>query len=102
MRTRRLSLIVVIVAALALGSWVNSLLPDATAIADRPYVRHGTIGQRVSMRTGDVTVTRVRTAHIVTTALQKGSTTGVWVVVDLTWTAHHEPSPLYGPVPRGH
>lgn len=84
----------IVIAALWLGSLVTSLLPDPQAVYEAPFVSTGGIGDTVTTRTVDVTVTGVRAGPEVFNGLDVATTTGAWLVVDLTWTAHEETTAL--------
>jgi len=80
-----------VVCALALGTWVNSLLPNRTDTLSQPFDRHGAPGESVTIRTGTVEVTRVSAAPSVRDAAGRTATsTGLFVVATLRFTASGE------------
>lgn len=83
-----------VVLALVVGSAITQLLPAASDVYRRPYEHHGRLGQAVVLRTGTVTVTGLRSAAQVSANGNVAQSSGLWLVVDLTWTASTEPSPL--------
>lgn len=89
-----------VVAALFVGSYLKGHLPTPESFRDAPYLHAATVGQRVSLRTADVTVTGVQAAKRVEHLGTVGQTPGVWLVVDLTWAARDQPALLAGSAPR--
>lgn len=89
MNRRSLLLVATIVAALALGTWINSLMPSRTDILDRPFLRQGSVGQPVRIRTGTVMVLGVDGSRQLTDPSTKeyAKTTGVFVVATVQYEA---------------
>ena len=69
-------------AALLLGSWLTTQLPDRDTVAAAPFLRPGKVGQDVELRTGTVKVTNVRSAAEVKLD-SVATTSGIWLVVTL-------------------
>lgn len=87
---------VLLVAALATGRAVEGLMPAETE-ASQPFERAGGVGEPVETRWGTVEVTAVEGSTRIADSLGTGRiTTGVYVVVDWTYTAAGEPQiPAY-------
>lgn len=85
---------VLVVAALFIGSFVGQLFPTTDDIHNRPFLHEARLGEPVRLRTGTVTAT----SYVLPEELSSGGsvavTTGAWLVVQLTWLAHDEPTPL--------
>lgn len=92
--------VLLVIAALFVGTLVADRVPDAQAVLDARYERHGAVGDPVPMRTGTVTVTGVRSAKQVSSFADTATTRGVWVVLDLTWRPSTEPFILSGDAAR--
>lgn len=83
------------VAALALGAWIEKLLPSTSDVLDRPFERTAAVNEVVELRTARLIATRVRTAESVEDALGTVyRTTGVFVVVDLQYKPLEDPQGL--------
>lgn len=78
--------VLLVVAALGLGSVVTSRLPQPEDVTDQPFVHRGTVGQRVDLRSMSYTLTGVDAAKHVDTGVGKGSSTGLWLLVTLDAT----------------
>lgn len=93
---RQAAFAVLLVAALATGRAVETLMPvdDETAA---PFERAGGVGERVETRWGDVEVTSVAgSTRIEDASGATRVTSGVYLVVDWTYTAAGEPQiPAY-------
>lgn len=87
---------IIVLGALSVGLVIDRSLPSTEAILNAPFVTSVGVGETSHMRTGDVTVTDVRTASTVMTQLGTMRTSGVWLVVDLEITAAKEPWTLTG------
>ena len=99
-RRRRLSrwlTIPALVAALLFGSWAVSHLPTSSSVANAQFIRSGTVGQSVDLRTGSVKVTGVRSAAEIQSGNQVATTPGIWLVVDVDFTPRNEPRNLLPP-----
>ena len=83
-----------VVAALFVGSAITERIPTADAVFEGRFSHHAAVGEAVTLRTGTITVTDVRTAATVSYNGNVARTTGLWVVIDLEWTAAREPRPL--------
>lgn len=89
-----------VVAALFVGSFVTSRLPQPDQLlAGAPFLRNGVIGAPVRLRTADVTVQRVQPAKRVELYGQVASSPAIFLVVDVVWAARGEPSTLAGSSP---
>ena len=89
-----------VVAALFVGSFVTSRLPQPDKLlGETPFLRDGVVGQPVRLRTADVTVERVQAAKRVELHGQVAESSGVWLVFDVVWAARSEPSQLAGTSP---
>lgn len=89
-RGRQLGVGALILAALATGRAVTTALPVDTTIDD-PFVRPGSVGTTVDLRYASVVADAPEGATQLDAAGALLATTGVWVVVPLTITAHGEP-----------
>lgn len=99
-RRRRLSrwlTIPALTAALLFGSWAVSHLPTSSSVTNDQFLRAGTVGQPVDLRTGSVKVTRVRSAAEIQSGNQVATTPGIWLVVDVDFTPKNEPRSLLSP-----
>ena len=99
-RRRRLSrwlTIPALVAALLFGSWAVSHLPTSSSVTNDQFLRAGTVGQPVDLRTGSVKVTGVRSAAEIQSGNQVATTPGIWLVVDVDFTPRNEPRNLLPP-----
>lgn len=87
----------VLVAALALGTYITGFLPSPDSVWKAPIERTASMGEAVELRTFTATVTGVdgapESVHLGTVS----ATSGLWVLVDLEYRAHDEPS-YVGPV----
>ncbi|NDL59461.1 hypothetical protein [Phytoactinopolyspora mesophila] len=97
-RTRRsvagsVSVAAIIAAVLVIGHALDRVLPDSDDAA-RPFERAGVVGEPLDLRYGTIEIG----APVGSTRLDSGSrtfsTTGVYVVVPITFTAAHEPQTL--------
>ena len=99
-RRRRLSrwlTVPALTAALLFGSWAVSHLPTSSSVANAQFIRSGTVGQSVDLRTGSVKVTGVRSAAEIQSGNQVAKTPGIWLVVDVDFTPRNEPRSLLSP-----
>ncbi|MBB1587617.1 MAG: hypothetical protein HG423_012715 [Propionibacterium sp.] len=99
-RRRRLSrwlTVPALTAALLFGSWAVSHLPTSSSVANAQFIRSGTVGQPVDLRTGSVKVTGVRSAAEIQSGNQVAKTPGIWLVVDVDFTPRNEPRDLLSP-----
>lgn len=99
-RRRRLSrwlTVPALTAALLFGSWALSHLPTSSSVANAQFIRSGTVGQSVDLRTGSVKVTGVRSAAEIQSGNQVAKTPGIWLVVDVDFTPRNEPRDLLSP-----
>ena len=99
-RRRRLSrwlTVPALTAALLFGSWAVSHLPTSSSVANAQFIRSGTVGQSVDLRTGSVKVTGVRSAAEIQSGNQVAKTPGIWLVVDVDFTPRDEPRNLLSP-----
>jgi hypothetical protein len=88
----RLAATVLLVTALAVGSFVAARSPETdTDSRERPFVRTGSVGQPVSARTFDATVLGVRGAATLVQRGTKHDTSGVWVIVRIRLVAREKP-----------
>jgi hypothetical protein len=85
----RAGLGVALVAALALGRWIDQAWPT-DRMADASYVRTGGVGDRVSLRWADLRVEGVTGSTRLATTSSVVTTAGVWLVVDVTLWAKKE------------
>lgn len=85
---------ILVVAALFVGAALTSWIPTANDVFERPFRHTASVGDAVDLRTGTVTVTQVRTAKELRLRGQRAVTTGVWVVLDLSWRARDKPTQL--------
>lgn len=94
-----LSTIILVVAALAVGSVVTERLPQADAVGEAPFVHTAALGEPVSLRTGTVTVDGVSASPIVRqggTSISAYSAAGTFLAVRVTFVALREPgAPSY-------
>ena len=86
-----------LVAALLFGSWAVSHLPTSSSVTNDQFLRAGTVGQPVDLRTGSVKVTGVRSAAEIQSGNQVATTPGIWLVVDVDFTPRNEPRNLLPP-----
>jgi hypothetical protein len=87
---RRAGVGVLILAALAVGGWVNARVPD-TDHRERPFLTTGTMGRPVDARAFHVTVLGVRGTMKLGRAGQWHDTGGVWVLVRVRLVSRDEP-----------
>lgn len=90
---------VLVAAALFVGSFVTERIPALDRFGETPFLREGSVGAPVRLRTADVTVERVQTAKRVELFGQVSQSSGVWLVVDVVWASRGEPSQLSGTSP---
>lgn len=88
-RFSRCLMVLSLTAALLLGSWLTTQLPDHDTVASAPFLRPGKVGQDVEFRTGTVKVTNVRSAAEVKLD-SVATTSGIWLVVTLDFTPKGE------------
>ncbi len=99
-RRRRLSrwlTVPALTAALLFGTWAVTHLPTSSSVANAQFIRSGTVGQSVDLRTGSVKVTGVRSAAEIQSGNQVAKTPGIWLVVDVDFTPRNEPRDLLSP-----
>ncbi|MDT0165008.1 hypothetical protein Q9R32_05510 [Actinotalea sp. AC32] len=82
-----------VLAALVVGQVVRSALPSEDA-ASAPFERVGDVGEPVPLRYATVTVGAAEGSTVVEQLGTSMSTTGVWLSVPVTITAHGEPRTL--------
>lgn len=82
--------VLVIIGALLVGSWITSMLPSLDRVGRGPFERHAKVGDETEFRLGTVRVDRVQTASTVEQFGKVAGTPGVWMVVDLHFTAAGE------------
>ncbi|MEL4503877.1 hypothetical protein AAEX63_03135 [Luteococcus sp. H138] len=87
MKRRQAATAVAVLAALSVGSVVDERLQDPNEVLERPYDHHAALGDEVAMRTGTVVVHGVDGAAKVRTFKTLASTPGVWLLVDVSFTA---------------
>ena len=85
-----------VIVALLVGSTLTRHLPDPNEFRDAPYPVAGVLGEPVRLRTGEITLTGVRSARTVEIFGNVAATTGVWLVVDVTYEPLHEPGLMAG------
>lgn len=83
--------ILLVIAALGLGSVVTSRLPQPDDVMNAPFLRSGGPGDRVELRTMSYTLTGVDAAKRVDAGLRTGVSTGLWLVVSLEATPRSQP-----------
>ena len=91
---RTLGVVAVVIAAMAIGRVLTDHFPDEDQVAE-PFVRHGSLGETVHLRYGDVRVDGVRVA----TRLEGADAVvaaGRFLIVDLTYRASGEPRRFLG------
>lgn len=88
MRLTRTGLLTAFIVVLALwvGSMVTSWLPDPQKVYSDSFFTPGRVGNTVTIRSYEVTVTGVRAGLEAATDSQVSLTRGLWLVVDLTWS----------------
>ena len=99
-RRRRLSrwlTVPALTAARLCGSWAACNLRTSSSVANAQFIRSGTVGQPVDLRTGSVKVTGVRSAAEIQSGNQVAKTPGIWLVVDVDFTPRNEPRDLLLP-----
>ncbi|MFT3888446.1 MAG: hypothetical protein QM713_09840 [Arachnia sp.] len=90
-----------VVAALFIGSQITTHLPQPEfVLGEAPFLSKADVGEPVRLRTGDVTVTGVRSAKRVELYRQVAESPGVWLVVDLTWAPRDAPSGVPADAPE--
>ncbi|WP_166355479.1 hypothetical protein [Phytoactinopolyspora limicola] len=82
-----------LVVALALGQAVERFLPSRDDTL-RPFERAGVVGEPLSLRYGTIEVGQPDGSTVLHAPGGVYSTTGVYVVVPITFTAKGEPQPL--------
>jgi hypothetical protein len=78
---------VALVAALALGRWIEQAWPSGEMDV-RSYERTGGVGDRLSLRYADLRVEGVTASTSLATGSEVAATTGTWLVVDATLWAN--------------
>lgn len=91
---RTVGVVAVVIAAMAVGRLLTDHLPDEERVAE-PFVRHGSVGETVSLRYGDVQVTGVRVARVLDGA-DAVVAAGRFLIVDLAYRAKGEPRRFLG------
>ena len=91
---RTLSVVAVVIAAMAIGRVLTDHFPDEDQVA-APFVRHGSLGETVHLRYGDVRVDGVRVATRLEGA-DAVAAAGRFLIVDLTYRASGEPRRFLG------
>lgn len=91
---RTLGVVAVVIAAMAIGRLLTDHFPDEERLAG-PFVRHGTLGETVHLRYGDVRVTGVRVAPRLDGA-DAVVAAGRFLIVDLAYRAKGEPRRFLG------
>jgi hypothetical protein len=81
---------VALIAALALGRWIDTAWPSGD-LDVRSYERTGGVGDRVSLRYADLRVENVTAGTQLATGEEVADTAGVWLVLDVTLWAKDEP-----------
>lgn len=91
---------ILVVAALFLGSFIVDRLPKSDSLlSETPFLRAGTLGEPVSLRTAEVTVAKVQTAKRIELYRQVSESAEVFLVVDVVWEPVRESSTLTGSSP---
>lgn len=85
---------VVVVAALFVGSTLNTWLPKAQDVGEAPFRHRAAVGESVTIRTVTVQVDAFQTGKEVADSRSVAATSGIWLVLDVTVTAHGEPRKL--------
>lgn len=93
-KSRNLAVALLLIAALALTSWMENILPSREDILYRPFRKEVDAGQSMSLDTMDVVVLKTHTARNIDYFRNTYSTTGVFVVVDLAFRPIEEPVAL--------
>lgn len=88
-RTSLLTAVLVVI-ALFVGSLLDAHLPRLDRLVAEPFLRTGTVGEPVNLRTVTVTVTGVRSGKEVESLRTVSVTTAVWLVVDYVVEARGE------------
>lgn len=83
--------VILVVAALFVGSALAQHLPNPDDFRDEPYPVAGAFGEPVRLRNADITLTGVQPAKRVELYGNVAVTTGVWLVVDVTYAPRDEP-----------
>lgn len=91
---RTVGVVAVVIAAMAVGRLLTDHLLDEERVAE-PFVRHGSVGETVSLRYGDVQVTGVRVARVLDGA-DAVVAAGRFLIVDLAYRAKGEPRRFLG------
>lgn len=91
---RTAGVVLLVVAAMAIGRLLTDHFPGDDKLAD-PFVRHGSVGETVQLRYGDVRVTGVRVARMVDGA-DAAVAAGRFLIVDLAYRAKGEPRRFLG------
>lgn len=98
MRFTRTGLVTVllVVAALFVGSWLTQYLPNPDDFRDDPFPVAGAVGEPVRLRNSEFTLTKVQAAKRYEAFRQVAATDGVFVIVDFTFVPLTEPGILAG------
>ncbi|MDO3634164.1 hypothetical protein [Mycolicibacterium arseniciresistens] len=88
-RTARIGVGVAVVAALALGRAIDTVVPAVTDT--RPFEHSGGVGDRVRLAYADITVDAVHIARRVDNGSRRLGSPGRWLVVDATVVARGRP-----------
>lgn len=100
MRRRGISALAIVLAltALGVGSWVNTVTPSVRDRVKDPFLREGTIAERVELRDAWLTVRTVDGARAVvtTTGTTATSANGTWLVLDLEFEDSMRPASIAG------
>lgn len=100
--TRQAAAAVLLVAALATGRAVQQLMP-ADETSARPFERHGVVEEPLELRWGTLEIGEVEGSTRITSNGAVRITTGVYIVVPITFTAAGEPQrPSYVAVRDSH
>ncbi len=98
--SRTVLTVATVLVLLYVGSLVTKWMPDAAEIlSDRPFTHEALIGETVTMRTGDITVTGVQAAKQVEVYDQVAVTDQTWLVIDVQWTPRGESGLISGSFP---
>lgn len=84
----------IVVLALWVGSLISSVMPDPDEVYAQPFVREVVLEQPAQLRTGTVTATAIRSASEVELQGTVAATSGVWLVIDVTFDPIGETSAL--------
>jgi hypothetical protein len=86
-----------VLAALAAGTALTSMLPSSADVSDAPFVTTGSVGQEVRLRTGTMTVLGIDASTTIKNDLDTAvSEHGTFLIVKLRWIPSPKPEPLTG------